>query len=85
MRLRNNPQYLKLLEEVEKVKKQKMQKIVSLNEAKRRAELNEKDEDSEENDIERPSDKHKDLVLTESAHILGDFVTLKKAKLTNRQ
>jgi carboxyl-terminal processing protease len=85
LRLRNNPQYLKLLEEVEKVKKQKMQKIVSLNEAKRRAELNEKDEDSEENDIERPSDKHKDLVLTESAHILGDFVTLKKAKLTNRQ
>jgi carboxyl-terminal processing protease len=87
LRLRNNPQYLKLLDEVERVKKQKMQKVVSLNEAKRRAELNEnkKDEESEENDIERPSDKHKDLVLTESAHILGDFVILKKAKLTNRQ
>jgi carboxyl-terminal processing protease len=87
LRLRNNPQYLKLLDEVERVKKQKMQKVVSLNEAKRRAELNEnkKDEESDENDIERPSDKHKDLVLTESAHILGDFVILKKAKLTNRQ
>lgn len=76
LRLSNNPEYEELLAEIDDYKKLRNQKHVSLNEAKRRAEMDKrkrkKDEETEE------QDKKDDLLMTESAQVLGDYITLKK-------
>ncbi len=86
VRLQTNPEYAKLLAELEEFERQQNEKFISLNEAIRRAEAKaDKNEEEEDAVHDSTEDKHKDLVLTESAHVLGDLVILKKAKLSDRQ
>lgn len=89
LRVTKNPDYKKLLEEIEKIKREREKTEISLNEEKRREERRksgdnaEKDEqtasaDSTDNP-EVPPQKvkvKKGLVMKESAHILSDFIML---------
>lgn len=75
LRLANNPDYEELLAEIDDYKKRRNQKHISLNETKRRAEIDKK---KREKDDETKDAKKEDLLMTESAHVLGDYITLKK-------
>ncbi len=76
LRLSHNPEYEELLAEIDDYKKRRNQKHISLNEIKRRAEIDKK---KREKDEETKDDKKDDLLMTESAHVLGDYITLKKS------
>lgn len=83
-RMANNSEYDKLLKEIEEIKARDKQTFVSLNESVRRSEI--KDEKKPDNP-EDEEEKKKDPALTETAHILGDYIqfTEKDAALLDRQ
>ena len=82
-RIKDNQDYLEFLEEINKYQKDHDRKKVSLNEAQRRKER-EKDKvaaedeefDEETTVTEKPEEKKKDLMLTETSHILGDYIII---------
>lgn len=81
-RLAGNPKYKELLKDLDDFKDKRDKKLISLNEDKRRAERakNETAEEDEETVEEHPvieeNKKHKDLMLMESAHVLGDYIKI---------
>lgn len=80
VRLANNPKYEDLLAELNNYKQLREKKRVSLNEVKRRAETSKpKDNDTEDDPEAEEKNKKNDLLLTESAQVLGDYILLKKS------
>ncbi len=77
LRLSHNREYEELLAEIDEYKKLRDQKHISLNEISRRAEMEKKKRKKDEN-AEEAENKKDDLLMTESAHVLGDYITLKK-------
>ena len=80
-RLAGNAEYAKLLHNLDEFKKNRNREIYSLKEAERQKEREaaEADDPDEENPHDTdPDKKKKDLLLTESAHILGDYILLSK-------
>jgi len=82
----NDPDYQELLENIEKMRENRARTQISLNEEKRRQEREKnkakKSEDEPETEEKEPN---KDLMLTESGHILGDYIIMSKDHLTGKK
>ena len=80
LRMENNTDYDKIIENISEYEESKDHKKISLMESKRRQELNkeeaEKEADDEEDETEVESKIKKDFLLKESAHVLGDYLLL---------
>lgn len=88
-RIKNDQEYSDFLEEINKYQKDHDRKKVSLNEAQRRKEREqdksvseEETFDEEAENTEQPEEKKKDLMLTETSHILGDYILISKQTRT---
>jgi carboxyl-terminal processing protease len=81
LRLVKNQEYQELVETLDEFKKATEQKMISLQEEKRRKEReqNTESEDEQNSTASNTTDQkkiRKDVLLTESAHILGDYIQL---------
>lgn len=79
LRLAGDPEYQKLVTDLDEYEANQDKKQITLNEARRRAERDKENKDSDkkaESDEEETEDKEKDrdLMLNESAHVLGDYI-----------
>lgn len=86
-RIKENPDFKYLLEDIAEYQKQRNEKEVSLNEKVRRRELEEYDRKKKEREalklkvkgeVNLPEKESKDFELMEGAYILADFIQLKK-------
>ncbi len=90
LRLRDDPEYLKLLEEIDNFGADQNKKRISLNEEKRRAERAQEKSDEpalDENgeaEEETASVEDTDLFLREGAHILGDYIMLQEKRMSGK-
>ncbi len=89
LRLHDDKEYLSLLEDIEQFSENQDRKLISLNEEKRRAERKKDKEEEVEIDEEalientkEPNDK--DLFLTESAHVLSDYIMLREKRMSGK-
>jgi carboxyl-terminal processing protease len=88
-RTSQNEEYEELLESIEKMRENQERTKISLNENQRREER----EKNKEKKAEAPADSTNidandqdiDLMLTESGHILGDFILMKKEQRTGKK
>jgi carboxyl-terminal processing protease len=81
-------EYQELLDEIEKIRERNERKQISLNEAKRRAEREKNhttstETENDDQDLEEESDT--DFILTESGHILADYILLQKEGMTGKK
>ncbi len=85
-RTASNSDYQELLESIEKVRENQERTQISLNEEKRRREReqNQAEKNEEEEDPEAETE-NKDLMLTESGHILSDYIQLANEQLTGQK
>lgn len=86
-RIKDNPDFKYLLEDIAEYRKQKNEKEVSLNESVRRKEMEEYDKKKKEREalklkvkgeVNLPEKESKDFELMEGANILADFIQLRK-------
>jgi len=86
-RIKNDPEFKYLLEEIADYYKQKDQKEISLNESVRRKEMEDHEKRKKEieqikiknkGEVNLPEKESKDFELMEGANILADFILLKK-------
>lgn len=82
IRMDTSAAYSTLLDNISKYEESKNHKKISLMESKRREELKKEDKETEadEEEAEPESSIRKDLLLKESAHILGDYLLLSKSQ-----
>ena len=71
-RIQGNPQYRQMQDEIERIREGRSKNFLSLQEAKRKAELDKQNARKKEN----ASDKKQDFVLNETAHILSDCIRI---------
>lgn len=78
VRISEDPEFNHFLEEIEEHKESREKKRISLNETVRTAEREENEEDDagEENEEKNDKEDEEDFLLTESAYILGDLISL---------
>ena len=82
----NDPDYQELLENIEKMRENRARTQISLNEEKRRQEREKNKAKKSENESEtEEKEPNKDLMLTESGHILGDYIIMSKDHLTGKK
>lgn len=86
IRMDKSPEYAGLLDNISKYEELKNDKKISLMESKRREEQKkeEKETEADENEAESESSIKKDLLLKESAHILGDYLLLSKTQSASK-
>jgi carboxyl-terminal processing protease len=86
IRMDKSPEYASLLDNISKYEESKNHNRISLMESKRREELKkeEKDSEPEEEDPEADNPIKKDLLLKETAHILGDYLLLSETQSSAR-
>ncbi len=90
-RTSQNEEYLDLLSQMEKVRENHDRTQISLNEEKRRQEREQNKEDKEdveqeeEEALEKENGQINDLMLTESGHILSDYIMLLKEQRTGKK
>ena len=91
-RIKDDPDYIKFLDDINKYQKNHDRKEVSLNEAERRKEreqdkigAEEEEFDEEAISSENPEEKKKDLMLTETSNILGDYILISKQTRTGQK
>ena len=86
IRMDKSAEYASLLENISKYEETKNHKKVSLMESKRREERKkeEKDPDTDEDESETENPIKKDLLLKESARILGDYLLLSETQSSSR-
>jgi carboxyl-terminal processing protease len=88
-RTSQNEEYEELLESIEKMRENQERTKISLNEKQRRTEREKNKETMTEavTDTSNTQDNEQDidLMLTESGHILGDYLLMKKAQRTGKK
>lgn len=86
IRMDKSAEYASLLDNISKYEESKNHNRISLMESKRREELKkeEKDSEQEEEDPEADNPIKKDLLLKETAHILGDYLLLSETQSSSR-
>ena len=86
VRTSQDAEYQELLENIEKMRENRARTHISLNEEKRRQEREKnKAKKSEDESETEEKGQNKDLMLTESGHILGDFIIMSKDHLTGKK
>ena len=86
IRMDKSPEYASLLDNISKYEESKNHQKISLMESKRREERKkeEKETESDEDAAEPENPIKKDLLLKESAHILGDYLLLAQTQSSSR-
>lgn len=80
-RIQENPQYERMQDEIRRINEDRNKNLLSLQESKRKAELDKENERKKK----YSGDKKQDFVLNETTHILGDLININADELQTKR